>query len=258
MNTADPTVLLLGHAGSWWDLWMLVSLGTVALAGVAVLFFTAGSVMVHKREALASDNELKRYQAETAGKVADATAAGIAAGEKAGHAQADIDAAKVALAKQQTLTANAQLETERLKAQLAWRVITPEQEVKFLSSLPPLKLAGITVYMNSIGGDAEGAKYAADLAQLLQKAGASVPGPGASMFVGPLPEGVILSVQKADSTPGRAGALLQHAFKAAGIDAPGQVSPSVPDDQLQMIVGIKPHQQPAKPREGRPNESGRP
>ena len=85
------------------------SLGLVALVATIVGVFTAGSVIVHKREAAAASATLEAYKLETAGKVADATTAGILAGEKAGHAQTDIDAANVELAKQKTLTANAAL-----------------------------------------------------------------------------------------------------------------------------------------------------
>lgn len=106
-NGATASTLLLGYNGDWWDFWMLFSIGLVALVAAAVGAFTVGSVMVHKREAAAASAELERYKSETAGKVAEATTAGIAAGEKAGHAQTDVDAAKVDLARQEALTAGA-------------------------------------------------------------------------------------------------------------------------------------------------------
>jgi hypothetical protein len=85
-NAVDSTTLLLGQDGSWWDFWMLISVGAVALAGLSVLIFTAGSVIVHKREAASASAALERYELETAGKVADAKAEGIAAGRAAGDA----------------------------------------------------------------------------------------------------------------------------------------------------------------------------
>jgi hypothetical protein len=81
--------------------------------------FTAGSVVVHKREASAASKALEQYKLDTANKVADATTAGIAAGEKAGHAQADVDATKIELAKQQTKTEEARSLAKGFESKIA-------------------------------------------------------------------------------------------------------------------------------------------
>jgi hypothetical protein len=240
-DTAASTTLLLGHSGDWWDFWMIVSVVLVALSAAVAAMFTTGSVMVHKREAISASNALEQYKQETAGKVADATTAGIAAGEKAGHAQTDIDAAKVELAKQKTLTANAQLETEHLKQQLAWRTISAEQEAKFIAAISGSPPPGLKISMMAVAGDAEGARYAEDITTLLRKVGLSVPPSGVGMFTGVLPEGVIIKIRDQKSLGGNAGLVLQQAFKAAGINVPGLLVPSMADDSIEILVGIKPH-----------------
>jgi hypothetical protein len=240
-DVATSTALLLGQDGDWWDFWMMASLIFVAVGAIAGAAFTTGSVLVHKREAAAASAALERYKLETAGKVAEATSAGIAAGEQAGHAQADVDAAKVELAKQLTLTANAQLETERLKQQLAWRTISAEQEAKFTAAIVGLPPPELKVTMTTLAGDAEGAQYGDEIAKLLGKVGVSVGSANTALMVGILPEGLILKIRDQQSLGGKAGLVLQQGFTAAGIKAPGLSVPSMADDSIEILVGLKPH-----------------
>jgi hypothetical protein len=249
-NTAVATALLLGHTGDWWDFWMILSLAFGALATAAVVVFTLGSVLVHKREARAASIELERYKTETAGKVADATAAGISAGEKAARAQSDIDAAKLELAKQEALTANARLETERLRKQLSWRTISTEQQARFVASISGRPPPGIQFTVSSISGDAEGGRYADEIVRLLHRVGVPIDlkDTSVSMFVGILPEGLFIRVRDEKSLAAEYGAALQKAFKTAGIDAPGSLIPSMPDNTVEILVGIKPR--PIEARQG--------
>jgi hypothetical protein len=168
MNATEAAVstLLLGHDGEWWDGWMLVSLGIAAVVAAFVVAFTTGSVKVHKREAAAASAALERYKLETTGKVAEAASAGIAAGEKAGHAQSDVDAAKIELAKQETLTARAtaeaakateraaeaNLKTENLRKQnLDLESVLAPRTLEQMNSPEPLRaIPGITDVIESL------------------------------------------------------------------------------------------------------------
>jgi hypothetical protein len=184
-NAAVSTVLLLGHDGDWWDLWMLASIGTGALVGVFVLLFTVGSVMVHKREARAADAALELYKSETARRVADATSAGIAAGEKAGRAQADVDAAKVEIARQETLTANATAEAAKAKEKAAEANLKSEnlrkQNLELEAAVAPRGIpdvekaaeelrpfAGMSAAIDYVG-ESEPRRLAGRIAQILDK-----------------------------------------------------------------------------------------
>jgi hypothetical protein len=111
-----------------------------------------------------------------AGKVADAAkaasdAAGKAysAGLQAGNAQADVDAAKAELAKQKTLTAQAQLETERVKAQVAWRQITPAEEAAILNDLKDKPTRALNI--RYVPQDAESLFFAQRISAVFKKAG---------------------------------------------------------------------------------------
>ena len=120
-------VLFLGYNGEWWDTAMVLSLTFAAVAAFAVVATTVGSIRVHKLETTAAELALRNYQAEMSGKVADATAAGIVAGRAAGEAAGVAKRAEADIAVQKTLTAQAQLETEKLKYRLAWRELSSDQ-----------------------------------------------------------------------------------------------------------------------------------
>lgn len=122
---AVPTLRAFwGHDLRWWRdvanvvmVWFLI-IGAVGAAGV----------VVSTKLALDWSAEIEKFDGDAVDlKVAEANKAGVEAGEKASLAQSGLDAANVEIAKQKTLTAQAQLETERLKKQLAWRALLPAQ-----------------------------------------------------------------------------------------------------------------------------------
>ena len=203
----------------------------------------SGSVIIHKRETAAASNELARYKLATEGKVAEATAAGIAAGEKAGHAQADVDAARIEIARQQTLAAEAQLETQRLKEEMAWRTISDLQKTKFRSGFVGIPPANLRLSVSTISGNPESTQYAIEIADLLRSIGFQVSGVNSAIMPGAIPEGIIVRVRDRVSLAGQAAGLLQMAFRTAGIDTPGQLDPSLADDLIEIFVGIKPRGQ---------------
>jgi hypothetical protein len=143
----------LGQSGAWWEFWLVIALVVTVLAAGAVGVTAAGSIVARKREALAagaalvefkleSDTDFRHLDAEMAEKVAEATTAGIRAGEAAAAARADLLAAQVEIARQKTIAAawekdaaGARLDTERLRQQLAWRALSAEQMTALIHSL---------------------------------------------------------------------------------------------------------------------------
>ena len=109
------STLFWGLDGETWDGFLIYAVAAATLAAGAIGVSTLGSVTAHKREAAAAALRAEHFKTEAAGRVADATKAGIEAGERAGHAQAGVDAANVEIAKQMTLTAQAQLGSGPIK-----------------------------------------------------------------------------------------------------------------------------------------------
>jgi hypothetical protein len=250
-NTAAST-LLLGHSGDWWDFWMIISVVLVALAAAVAAVFTTGSVMMHKREAVSASHALEQYKLDTANKVADATKAGIAAGEKAGNAQAAVDAAKVELAKQESLTAeasaraaeaNAKAESFRLdiakanqeaaratetaereklarlqlEARLADRALTPQQQATITSRLTTL--SGVVLDAVVWGDTPEIQIISGQVLEAIRKAGWTIH-TGQAGGGGAAVRGILIGTRAgADENAVRAGNLIVSALQSAGLAA---------------------------------------
>jgi hypothetical protein len=160
-SAVASTTLLLGHAGGWWDFWMICSLAAAAFVAVFIVFFTAGSVIIHKREAATASDELGWYKLETNGKVAAATESGIAAGKAAGAAL--LRAAALEKEAQELKAANLILE-----AKIQPRRLSGEESKKLsaaLSSLHPLAIGIVSRLF-----DPEGADFADDFAKAFDSA----------------------------------------------------------------------------------------
>jgi hypothetical protein len=71
---AAASTLFLGHNGEWWDFRLIASLVFAALAAIAIGITTAGSIVSHKREALAAKEVLDRFKLQTESKISDANA----------------------------------------------------------------------------------------------------------------------------------------------------------------------------------------
>jgi hypothetical protein len=126
---------LLGHSASWWDAAMLMSLGVAAFVAFIVAGATAGSVVANKRENAAAKEELDRYKSE--------------AGERT--------------AALENAAAQARLETEKLRAQLAWRTVSPHT-VKALEA--ELSLHPGAVNVEYVSGDPEANNLAIQIANI--------------------------------------------------------------------------------------------
>ncbi len=213
--------LWLGHSPDWWDMAMLLSVIFAAIAAVAVGFSTVGSVRSNKRAAAAADRELRHFQSETARRIADATTAGIEAGERAGRAQTDVDKARVEIAKAnaeaarlEKEAAEANLETERVKSAVAWRTLSQDAANRLIKSLLP-RPAGINIYYTD--GDPEALYYAAQFSRAFILGGWSVGG-GATKFANALVFGIAVPTGTSPQAPEPQQALVvQEALRDAGI-----------------------------------------
>ena len=76
INSANDaaSTLFLGHNGDWWDFWLIVSGICVAMAATAAGVTSTGSLVAHKREALAAEQELTKYKLDTAKEISEANA----------------------------------------------------------------------------------------------------------------------------------------------------------------------------------------
>jgi hypothetical protein len=143
-----------------WEQWMLLSLGVAALAAIAVVVTSASVVILTRHENAETKKEYEAYKLTVDGKVADAKREGIEAGKTAGNAL-------VRAAELEKEAANARLETERLKAVVAWRAISAPQ-VDELVRTWSLNPGSVNVYWQD--GDPEALFFAIQLSNVLQRA----------------------------------------------------------------------------------------
>jgi hypothetical protein len=152
-----------------------VFLWALAVAGIAaiVVFVCTFLSMRWGDEItdLKDRNSAREIAKARADGIAEGTKAGTAAfnaGERAGQAQADVDAAKVEIAKQAAIAAKANLDTEKLRSQLAWRELSKEQSERILAeaSRAPGK-----VNLEYTDGDPEALGFAQQLADIFKRAG---------------------------------------------------------------------------------------
>jgi len=68
------STLFLGHNGEWWDFWLIISVIVAALAATAIGVTTTGSIVSHKREAVAAEEGLQKYKLDTTKEVSEANA----------------------------------------------------------------------------------------------------------------------------------------------------------------------------------------
>src|SRR5882672_10166628 len=116
-----------------WEILMVFSL-------VAVTFATVFVVALTRKEASEIKREYDTYKLTVDAKVAEAKVAGIKAGETAGDALVRAAALEKEAARLTKKAEEAKLETERLKAQVAWRrlswLIALSQVCPYLAATP--------------------------------------------------------------------------------------------------------------------------
>ena len=192
---------------------MLWSLGGAAIAALTVTLSTTAVVFLQKEESEQSRLELERYKAEAGEKISAAEAVGKSAQADIAKADAQIALANEGAAKANERAANlekdaasARLETEKLKAVVAWRVLSPATALaleKALTANPGV------VNLRYIDGDPEALYLAIQISQIFANAKWQV-APGAVKPPGRLMFGI--SIANVPSAQG-----LRDAFSAARI-----------------------------------------
>lgn len=151
---------MFGFGLDSWNSILLFFLAITAVAAAFVGFSTYATIQLAKQEAADSKREFDEYKLTVEGKVADAKSEGIKAGETAGNAL-------VRAAELEREAASARLETEKLKAVVAWRTISAAQNAdmeRILSTKPG------SVNLRWMDGDPEALFLAIQISQVLQRA----------------------------------------------------------------------------------------
>lgn len=140
LQTAMPENpnLFLGHNGEFWDFWLIISVVIAAVAAAAIGVTTAGSVISHKREASAAEEELEKYKLSTNLNIKEAEARAL----------------------------EAQAELAKFKAP---RSMTPEQQMRIVGKLAGFK--GTRFDMSVLASDPEAAIFLGQVSKTLQLAG---------------------------------------------------------------------------------------
>jgi hypothetical protein len=192
---------MLGLSLHGWENAMVVFLIVAGFFALIAGAATWAVVRLQRIELAESQKAFNEYKLAAEGKVAEAKTEGIKAGEKAGNAL-------VRAAELEKEAANAKLETERLKATVAWRSISPEIAAsleKILSATPG------SVNLRYTDGDPEALFLAIQISNVLAKSKWQV-APGALKIGNSLTFGFVLpDGESAD------GKTLRAAFAAAKI-----------------------------------------
>jgi len=129
---------------------------------------------------------------------------------------------KLDLARVNNEAAQAKLEQERLKTQLAWRDITPQQ-AKLISD--SLRKTPMEITIAWISGDAEGSEFSRRLAQVILGAGSRVTAFAPFGIFGKEPHGLSISGSEREEVEALARALEAGGLKPSDI----QISDRKPD-----------------------------
>jgi hypothetical protein len=207
-------------ADFWFDaanLVLLVGALLIVLGTFGVYKF--GGIKEHFSDVRLSENETLAAQAGTAAEIA-----------KQGAAQANATAAQAneRAAELENEAEQARLETQKLKAEMAWRTITPQQHDIIVSMLRGHQ---IEVWTYWVGTDPEATLYRNDIDKTLTDAGVKT-----KYFSG---WQMALGLQLTN-IPGPEHDLLIKAFRAAGINLESVPPPSSGVAGLAIIVGTKP------------------
>jgi len=173
---------MFGYNSDWWNTALLIALAATVLAAVAVAFTTYAVINTQKRKAIESAQEFERYKVGVEERVADAKR----------------DAA------------NAHLETERLRSQVAWRRISQGQHDKLVQALSSRRFS---MYFEYSQADPEATQFAEDVFRTLKDIPSINVYPPHPLVVPPAPSGV--TVSGADGPDKEA---LESALTSAGIN----------------------------------------
>jgi hypothetical protein len=123
------------------------SLAVVGVFGLLVGLATFFVVTLQREEIVESKNELDAYKVEAGERISVASAAGETAKADVAKANAEITEAKRQTAVLEKDAAEARLEQERLKAQLAWRSLSPAAFARLVEVLSSAKGSVVVGYI---------------------------------------------------------------------------------------------------------------
>ena len=198
-----------------WEMLLVFSLVVVALATVFVVALT-------RKEASEIKREYDTYKLTVDAKVAEAKAEGIKAGEAAGDALARAAALEKEAARLTKEAEEAKLETERLKAQVAWRHLSPDQSKTMIDDLSGKIFA---IHFDYSQNDPEAMQFSEDFLKTIREAGiVTYTHP---LVAPPAPPGVIIFGTENDPAYQALKSALERAnvqFKLAPRNGPARLS----------------------------------
>ncbi len=203
---------VLSNAQSWLDILWWVKLAAAGFVALGVVLEFGGDWVAKPFERIVEDAR----KLEIAGLEREAVSA-----------KAEIAKANESAAKANERAAEARAETQRLKAQLAWRELSADQRQKLIDGL---RGHDISLALMWFTGDPEATEFARQIKGALVAAGVNVN--EVPMLAGsPLPSGLVLS-----GSEGPVAHVIVDAFANAGL--PLTVGRLLPD--FQLFVGTKP------------------
>jgi len=198
-----------------WEMLLVFSLVVVALATVFVVALT-------RKEASEIKREYGTYKLTVDAKVAEAKAEGIKTGEAAGDALARAAALEKEAARLTKEAEEAKLETERLKAQVAWRHLSPDQGKTIIDDLSGKTFA---IHFDYSQNDPEAMQFSEDFLKTIREAGiVTYTHP---LVAPPAPPGVIIFGTENDPAYQALKSALERAnvqFKLAPRNGPARLS----------------------------------
>ena len=219
-----------------WEEAMRFSLAVVGVAGLIVGVSTYFVVTLQREEIASSRDEFDRYRVEAGREVASVRAEADSKIESAREdakvavekAQADIANAKKQAAALEKETAQARLEQDRLRAQLAWRHLTADQSRIIARNI---RNVGFEFKLFAVGSDPESMVFGGEIKKALEAGGRNIDLFGAQ-FLGPVPIlGIVVSGTLEQINQ------LAKVFTEAGLNVVGEVGGS---DNPHIKVGSKP------------------
>jgi len=206
---------MLGLTLHTWEILLVFSLVAVALATVFV-------VALARKEASEIKREYDTYKLTVDAKVAAAKEEGIKAGEAAGDALVRAAALEKDAARLTREAEEARLETERLKEQVAWRRLSPDQQKAIVDDLSGKTLA---IHFDYSQNDPEAMQFSEDFLKAIRDAG--IIAYTHPLVAPPAPAGVIIFGTESDPVCQALTSALERAnipFKLAPRNGPARLS----------------------------------
>jgi hypothetical protein len=213
--TARKASRMLGLTLQAWEILLVFSLVAVAVAAVFVVILTRKEASEYKRE-------YDTYKLTVDAKAAEAKAEGLKAGRTAGDALLRAAALEKEAARLTKEAEEAKLETEHLKALVAWRHLSPDQQKIIVDDLSGKTLA---IHFDYSQNDPEAMQFSENLLKAIKAAG--IVAYTHPLVAPPAPPGVIIFGTENDPAYQALKSALERAnvqFKLAPRNGPTRLS----------------------------------